>query len=193
MLNIIFAVLLGIGFLFSVFTNNLQNFSDAFAKGGINAVNLMIKLCGGICFWSGILNILEKSGLSLKISKFLSPVTKLIFPEIKKKDTLSAINLNITSNFLGLGNASTPFGIKAMKLLDRDNNHSLVASHSMCKFVLMNTASIQFIPTTLIVLRQSFGASTPPFLLISIWVSSFVSCLAGILLCFIFAKRRRKL
>jgi len=185
MLNFIWAFMILISFICAFFTGNMQNMSDSVSKEAINSVNLIFTIGAGMCFWSGMLKIMEKCKLTDKISKFLSPLINLIFRDVKNKETKNSIVMNITSNILGLGNAATPFGIKAMNLLQKENIKKDRASNSMCRFVLLNTASLQLIPTTLITLRAAKGGITDSKLLFCIWISSLLSCIIGIILCFI--------
>lgn len=180
-----------ISFICAFFTGNIQNLTDAVSKEALNGVNLIITLTSGMCFWSGILKIMEKSKLTDKISILLSPVVNLIFKDVKNKETRNLINMNITSNILGLGNAATPFGIKAMQELDKENNYNYKTSNQMCRFVILNTASIQLLPTTLITLRSAFGGITDNRLIYCIWISSFLSCVFGLLLSIIFERFKK--
>ena len=185
MLNYIWVFMMVVSFICAIFTGNMENLSQAVSKESMNGVNLIITLASGMCFWSGILKIMEKSGLTDKFSLLLSPLINIIFHDIKNKKTKSLINMNITSNILGLGNAATPFGIKAMQALDKENGFKNTSSNSMCRFVLLNTASIQLIPTTLITLRTLKNGICDSRLLYCIWISSFSACIFGIILCFI--------
>ncbi len=191
MLNYIWAFMIIISFICALFTGNMQNLTEAVSREALNGVNLIITLTSGMCFWSGILKIMEKSRLTDKISIILSPVINLIFKDVKKKETKNLINMNITSNILGLGNAATPFGIKAMEALDKENGFNNKASNQMCRFVILNTASIQLIPTTLITLRTAIDGICDNRLFYCIWISSFGSCIFGLLLS-IFLERFKK-
>ena len=191
MLGYIWAFMIIISFICAFFTGNMQNLTDAVSKEALNGVNLIITLTSGMCFWSGILKIMEKSNLTDKISVFLSPVINLIFKDVKNKNTKNLINMNLTSNILGLGNAATPFGIKAMQELDKENGYKNKASNQMCRFVILNTASIQLIPTTLITLRSAFGGICDNRLLFCIWISSFSSCIFGIFLSIVFERFKK--
>lgn len=106
------------------------------------------------------MNIAEKSGLTSFLSNLLSPVFKILFPK-SKKETQNAISMNITANLLGLGNAATPLGIEAMKRLSYENGNSEISSNNMVTFVVLNTAALRILPTTIALLRQEHGASNP--------------------------------
>ena len=191
MLGYIWAFMIIISFICAALTGNMENLTQAVSKEALNGVNLIITLTSGMCFWSGILKIMEKSQLTDKISILLSPIINLIFKDVKDKKTKNLINMNITSNILGLGNAATPFGIKAMQELDKENSFQNKASNQMCRFVILNTASIQLIPTTLLTLRSSFGGICDNRLLYCIWISSFSSCVFGIILSILFERFKK--
>ncbi len=191
MLGYIWAFMIIISFICAALTGNMENLTQAVSKEALNGVNLIITLTSGMCFWSGILKIMEKSLLTDKISMLLSPIINLIFKDVKDKKTKNLINMNITSNILGLGNAATPFGIKAMQELDKENSFQNKASNQMCRFVILNTASIQLIPTTLLTLRSSFGGICDNRLLYCIWISSFSSCVFGIILSILFERFKK--
>ena len=174
-----------LSFVCALATGNMQNLSDAVSKEIQNATELAIILSAGICFWSGIMKIAINSGLCEKFSKLLSPLVNLIFKDVKSKEGREYIIMNITSNILGLGNAATPYGIKAMEKLQKENKNGDRASNAMCRFVVLNTASIQLIPTTLINLRINKGGIFDEKLLYCIWISSFLSCFLALLLCII--------
>ena len=154
--------------------------SAAFS-GAENAVTAVISMAGVFCFWSGLLKISENSGFSEKVSKVISSVLKLVFPKLKKDSkAYSAITMNVVANLMGMGNAATPAGIDAMCELDKINGYSEYASDEMCMFVVLNTASIQLIPTTIMSLRAAAGSENPASVMIPIWISSVISLVAAV-------------
>lgn len=191
MLGYIWAFMIIISFICAALTGNMENLTQSVSKEALNGVNLIITLTSGMCFWSGILKIMEKSKLTDKISILLSPLINLIFKDVNNNKTKNLINMNITSNILGLGNAATPFGIKAMQELDKENSFQNKASNKMCRFVILNTASIQLIPTTLLTLRSAFGGICDNRLLYCIWISSFSSCIFGVILSILFERYKK--
>ena len=167
--------------LFSLFTKNTAGVSEAVLEESFHAVELSIKLLGSLCFWSGMMKIAEKSGLSNALCKVLMPVLVFIFPSLKKeKKALGAISMNLSANLLGLGNAATPFGIAAMKELHRISGFSSAATAEMVCFVVMNTASLQLLPTTVAAIRLEHGVQNPLDILPAVWAVSLCSLLLGI-------------
>ena len=128
------------------------------------------------------MQIAQDSTLSKKLTKFLTPLIRYLFPEIKKNDSChEQISLNIIANILGLGNAATPLGLNAMKSLQEKNKDRNSLSNSMCMLVLLNTASLQLIPTTVIALRSSLNSSNPTSIIFPVWVSTIFAAISGIL------------
>lgn len=143
-----------------------------------SALELCISLCAVYAVWLGILEILEQSGLSSKLAKLISPIIKKLFPHAKE-ETQKDIAINLSANMLGLGNAATPYGIKAMRGLD---DGSGIANSSMIMLMIINACSIQLIPTTTIGLRATAGSTNPSDIILPTLISSFVACGIGILL-----------
>lgn len=136
-----------------------------------------------MCLWGGMMRIAEKGGLTELLSKALSPLMRLLFPKLKPDGpACRAILMNMAANFLGLGNAATPFGLKAMNELEKENPIPGTASNSMVVFVVLNTASIQLIPTTVATLRLQYGSAQPMRILPAVWAASFLTALAAVLM-----------
>lgn len=191
MINVLWASMIIISFISAFFTGNFQKLSNTVIEEAKSTINLLVTLSGNICFWSGIFKIMEKCKVTDKLSLFFAPLINLIFKDVKNKETKNAISMNITANILGMGNAATPFGLKAMGLLDKENNHRKKASNAMCRFVLMNTASLQILPTGIMALRQNYGGETNTNLVVCILISSLCACVFGLILCFVFERLKR--
>ena len=162
MTNYIWAFMIIISVLCSIFTGKTEQLSSALLCGAEKAVQLLIKLFGAVVFWSGIMKIAEKSGLTLKLVHILSPLLSRLFPELDRdSEAFGSICMNVSANLLGIGNAATPFGLKAMIEMQKQNQDKTTATNSMVTFVVMNTASMQLIPTTIGYLRQSYGSKEP--------------------------------
>ena len=147
-----------------------------------NAVTLVIQLTGVMCLWSGLMRIAEASDLTGKLSRLFRPVMTLLFRHLPvDSKAAKAIVMNLTANLLGLGNAATPLGISAMKELEKISPRKGIASNEMAMLVVLNTASLQLIPTTTAALRLSNGSTAPMEILPAVWLASSVSILAGIL------------
>lgn len=157
--------------------------SSAAVLGASEAFELVLKLAGGLCFWSGLMRIAQKAGICDAIAKLLSPLIRLVFPKLSPKGKAARlISMNISANLLGLGNAATPFGVAAMRELSRINSHSTTASDEMVCFAVINSSSIQLLPTTLALLRASYGAQNPLDILPPVIFASVLSLCAGLLL-----------
>jgi len=134
--------------------------------------------------------IAEKSGIIEKVATLLRPITRLLFPRLKKNDpALGAIVMNMAANLLGMGNAATPLGLRAMRLLDEKNGKKTRASNEMCMFVLINTASLQFLPTTLMLLRQNNGSTNPGEIIVPVWIVSVCALFIAVVSAKLFQKR----
>lgn len=183
MLNLIWGIMIIISIISAIITGRMDKLTDAVFNGSKDAITLCISMLGMMCFWSGIMNISDKSGISKGLSNLLYPILRILFPDLKKgSKALDAICLNISANILGLGNAATPLGIAAMKELDKNNNRRSIASNSMVTFVILNTSSLQLIPTMMSILRKEHGSVNPFDILPCIWVTSLITLLIGVIL-----------
>ena len=173
-----------LGVLIGLFTGNGEVISKSIINSADSTVNMIIGLVGLMCFWCGVMKVAEKSGLTNKLAKVLKPILKLIFKEAAKDEkALGAIVMNITANMMGLGNAATPFGIKAMQEMDRLNKEKGVASNDMSLFLVLNAACIQFIPSTVISIRAASGSDNPGAIILPALLASTVAAITGVFLC----------
>ena len=183
MLNYVWSGLVIISIICSVFLGNTEDLSKALVDSGASSIELIITMAGIICLWTGIMKIAVESGLTSVFAKVFSPLLRPLFPNLDKdSDAFKSISMNISANLLGLGNAATPFGLKAMEQLHTLNNKADTASNEMVIFVVMNTASLQLLPTTLASLRQSYGSSAPFEIIVPVWISS-ACALSAALIC----------
>ena len=135
------------------------------------------------------MQIASKTTAMKKITKFLKPIIKILFPKIgKNTDTYEKISMNMVANVLGLGNAATPLGIKAMQTMQEKNNNKKVLTNDMAMFIVLNTASIQLIPTTVIAIRNSLGSNNPTAIIVPVWIATICAAIAGITATKIFIK-----
>lgn len=195
MMNLIWAFLLIVSFVCAVVTGRMPQLSQAVMDGAEQAVQLVIATLGMMCVWTGLMKIAEQGGLTALLAKAFSPVFRRIFPDYEKDSPAAkAICMNLTANFLGLGNAATPLGIAAMKEMQaaRADPSSHTANRSMVMFVVMNTASIQLIPTFLATLRAQYGSTAPFDLLPAIWIASMVSLVVGFVVAKLLQGRSKK-
>lgn len=173
MMNYVFGGLILLSVIIAFIRGDAAAVSNAAISSCGEAVTLCLTLCGIICLWSGIMRAAKTSGLTEKFSKVLSPVLKRLFKGINPKgEAMQYIVLNITANLLGLGNASTPFGIAAMKALEKEEKSGERATDNMILFVVLNTASLQLIPTTAAALRLQHGSAAPMEILPAVWAVS---------------------
>ncbi|MGN0467252.1 MAG: nucleoside recognition domain-containing protein, partial [Acutalibacteraceae bacterium] len=162
MMNYVWPVLILFAFVSSIITGNMAELSSAIIQGGQDAVSLLLRLVAMLCLWGGIMEIAQQAGVTKALSRFMYPVMKLIFPRLKNETyALEAISMNVTANILGLGNAATPLGLEAMRRLQLINPDTSRASDEMVVFVVMNTAAMHIIPTTVATLRGQYGSESP--------------------------------
>jgi len=181
-LNYIWFAMLIIGFVVGIMNGRVSEVTQAVVDSSKSAVEISIGLLGVMCLWTGLMEVAEKSGIIRGIAKAVRPVMKFLFPGIPKEHPAGgAIVMNLVANFLGLGNAATPLGIKAINELQKLNPNKDTATNEMSMFLVLNTACIQFIPATIIALRSAAGSKNPTEIIGTIWVASISACMAGII------------
>ena len=156
-------------------------------EGTTAAVELCLSMAGMLCLWSGVMEVMERSGLAAGLARLLRPLLGRLFPgSARDGETMAAISANVSANLLGLGNAATPLGLEAARRMSRRNPG--IASDDLCMLVVCNTASIQLIPTTVVALRAARGSAAPFDILPAVWLASALSVTAGILACRLLAR-----
>ena len=159
----------------------------AAVEGAQVAVELCVSIAGMLCLWTGVMEIMRRSGLAEGLSRLLRPVLSLLFPQVSgDQGVMDSISANVSANLLGLGNAATPLGIEAVRRMERKSPGT--ASDAMCMLVVCNTASIQLIPTTVASVRAAAGSSSPFDILPAVWLASALSVGVGITACKLFAR-----
>ena len=182
MINYIWGGFILLGVIISIIKGD-NNLTNNLITSGTKGIDIIINLVPLMCLWLGTMKIADSSGLLTIISNKLSKFIRVIFPEIPKGDpAIAYISSNIVMNMLGLGNAATPFGIKAMTRLKELNNNSDVASRSMITFLVINTSSVTIIPTTVISLRIASGSSNPTEIMTACIITTFLSTMIGLLI-----------
>ena len=177
----IWIIMVSTGILFGIAGGRSAQVGAAALEGAQNGVTLGIGLAGALCLWSGLARVMDTSGLADKLARLLQPVLKRLFPRAySDRQARQALCGNLTANLLGLGNAATPLGIAAVKRM-KALNGSNTADNEMCRLVVLNTASLQLIPSTVAALRASLGAAKPFDILPAVWLSSAISVSAGLL------------
>ncbi|HJV33632.1 nucleoside recognition domain-containing protein [Geomonas sp.] len=188
-MNIIWLLLICISIVSAIFTGNLEPFTKAIFDGAKAAVEVSLFLLGIISVWMGITRILEDSGLIYRIAHVFKPVVGRLFPQVPgDHPAISAITLNLLANMFGLGNAATPLGIKAMQELGELNGHSETISFEMMVFMVVNTASIQLVPFSLIGILASFHAKNPAAIVLPVMVATVIHACSALLVLFGFRR-----
>lgn len=192
MLGKTFSIICIISFAAALLTGNMAALGNAVLDGAAKAVNLSLSLLGMMCLWCGVMRVFKAAGLIAKLSRLIAPILKILFPTAcRTGNGLDEISANISANLLGIGNAATPFAIKAMQALARDNPEPGRATDDMITLAVLNTASINLLPTTLLALRRASASSEPAIVLIPVWLSSFACALLAVTLARGLAIRRR--
>lgn len=180
-LGLVIVIMPVISLVYAALSGNMGALSAAALDGASESVKLCINLCGMICFWQAIMEVMRDCGLSDALSSLLRPLLSKLFPSASRdRDTMNSLSTNVSANLLGLGNAATPAGIKAAIGLQKLSG-SLGASNELCLLVILNTASIQLIPTTVASLRAVLGSASPFEILPAVWLTSICSVSAGLL------------
>lgn len=183
MINYIFGIFIIVGVIYSFLTGNSSSINDSLLSSGSVAIEMILKMIPLLCLWLGVMKIAEKSGLLLKVSSFFSKILHPLFPELKKGgEAISYIASNIVMNMLGLGNAATPFGLKAFECMQKDNPNKDTATRSMITFLVVNTASVTIIPTTVISFRILNNSANPTEIVGACLIATILSCLFGIIM-----------
>lgn len=181
MLNILWPIFLIISFIYALFCGRIPEVNNSIFESTKAAVELSITLLGTICLWNGIMEVASKTSIVKHLSKILNPIIKKLFPDIKKEDKVhEEITMNIIANIMGLGNAATPLGLKAMKSMQKNNKDKDKLTNSMAMFIVLNTASIQIIPTTVIAVRNSLDSKNPVAMIIPVWIATICAAIAAI-------------
>ena len=188
----IFTGLLLISTVFGILLGNGSALAAATVQGAQAGITLAISLAGSICLWTGVGKLMEAVGLTERLSKLLRPMLHRIFPGTTTDPALAgALSANICANFLGLGNAATPMGIRAVQRM-KDPQNPQLATDQMCRLIVLNTASIQLIPANVAAVRTALGCGTPFDILPAVWLTSVCSASAGLLAAFILGKLWRR-
>ena len=190
MLNLVWPIFIITSFSFAIFSGNLDKLNDSIFNSTKDAVSLSINLLGTMCLWNGIMKIANNTSVIKKINNFLKPIINKLFPDLNEnEDIKKEISLNMVANILGLGNASTPLGLKAMQSMQKVNKDKEKLSNSMMIFIVLNTASIQIIPTTVIAIRNSLGSNNPTAIVFPVWIATIFAAVAGIIVTKILTRR----
>ena len=187
-MSYIFTGILLVSILFSAITGRGSQLAAAVPSGADAGIKLAISMAGSICLWSGVGKLMERIGLTQVLSRLLHPLLIRLFPGTKTDPLLAGdLSANICANILGMGNAATPMGIRAVRRMV-DPQRPRVATDQMCRLIVLNTASIQLIPVSVAAIRSGLGCATPFDILPAVWVTSLCSASLGLLAAIVFGK-----
>lgn len=173
----IFTGMVVLSILCALMSGGGAGLAAAALQGAQSGITLTISMAGAICLWSGVGRLMTAVGITDKLARLLRPVLRLLFPSTKEDNALAQdLSANICANFLGLGNAATPMGIRAARRLNRDGS----ATDELCRLIVLNTASIQFLPTNVAAVRSALGSAAPFDILPAVWVTSLLSAGLGV-------------
>lgn len=193
MLNSLWAGMILIGIIFAAFTGRMPEITDAALDSSKEAVTLCITMIGVMAFWMGLMEIASKAGMIEKGAKMLKPFVRFLFPEVPEGHKAGEhITTNIIANFLGLGWAATPAGLKAMEELGKLNHGSPVASNAMCNFLILNISSLQLIPVNVIAFRSQYGSVNPTAIVGAGIVATAISTGTAIIFCKIMDRKKTR-
>lgn len=188
-MNAVWLILFSVSIVFAVFTGNLEAFTKSIFEGAKSAVEVSLFLLGIVSVWMGITRILEDSGLIYRIAHLFKPAISRLFGKIPgDHPSISAITLNVLANLFGLGNAATPLGIKAMQELDTLNEDKGTITFEMMIFIVLNTASIQLIPFSVIGILASYNAGNPAAVVLPVLIATVISAITALTILFGFRK-----
>lgn len=190
-MSFVVAGLFLLSLVFGAARGTMDSVSAAALEGASSAVELCLSMVGSLCLWNGVMTVLERSSLGFHLGRVLRVVLRRLFPKGgQDAETLTALSGNVSANLLGLGNAATPMGIRAATKMAEGCGG--VASNELCRLVVLNTASVQLLPTTVAALRSAAGCQTPLDILPAVWLSSLVSVAAGLLAAKLLERRVRE-
>ena len=182
MLNLIWPLFIIFSIIYGILSGNLEQLNNSIFSGAQDALTTTMTLLGSMCLWNGLMSIAESTKFVEVISKIIMPLVKFLFPEIREnKKITQEISMNMVANILGLGNAATPLGLKAIGSMQKENKNKKELSNSMLTLIVINTASIQLIPTTVIAIRSSLGSSNPTAIIVPVWFATIVAAVVGVI------------
>lgn len=190
MVSYIWFFLIVVGIVYSFLTGNISVINESILTNGADALELMLSIFPVIVLWSGIMKIAEEAGMLKKFAKILEPILSKLFPSVPNDNpALGFIASNIAANMMGLGSAATPFGLKAMTELQKINDKKDTASVPMITFLVLNTAGVTIVPTTVLALRIAHGSANPSEIILPGAIATFCSCIGAVTIDYFIRKR----
>ena len=194
MLNLLWPIFIIISIIYAIFSGNIENLNKSIFESTQNVVNFSIVLIGITCLWTGIIEIASNTKIMAVMQKILKPIIKIIFPNLDYNEKANtSIMMNIIANILGLGNAATPLGLKAMEELQKGNKNKDELSDNMMMLIVLNTASLQIIPTTVLSIRSSLGSQNPTIIIFPVWIATACAAVVGVFITKILIKFNRRI
>ena len=188
-MNVLWLIMICVSIVFAIFTGHLEAFTSSIFEGAKAAVEVSLYLLGIVSVWLGITRILEDSGLIYRIAHLFKPLICRLFSNIPgDHPSITAITLNVLANLFGLGNAATPLGIKAMQDLDSLNQNKGTITPEMMMFIVINTASIQLIPFSVIGILANYGNRNPAAVVLPVLIATAISAITALLVLALFRK-----
>jgi len=176
MMSCIWCGIIAFSLLCALVNGTVTETAAAVIDGAQDGISLAVSLAGILCLWSGVCRVMEEAGISARIARLLHPTLRRLLPDCSG-DVLPYVSANVAANLLGLGNAATPLGMEAVRRM----KHGFSASDTMCRFIVLNTASIQLLPTTIAAVRGMAGAAAPFDILPAVWITSAAALTVGLL------------
>ncbi len=187
-MTILWTGMVAVSVLCGLATGRGPEVAAAAMEGAGAAVELCLSIAGMLCLWTGVMEVMRRSGLAAGLSRLLGPVLRRLFPQVAgDREIMDSVSANVSANLLGLGNAATPLGLEAVRRMSRKGPPGM-ASDAMCMLVVCNTASLQLIPTTVGAIRAAAGCPTPFDILPAVWLASALSVGMGIAACKLFSR-----
>ena len=181
MLNILWPIFIILSFIYALISGKVNEVNNGTFESLTDAVELSITFLGTMCLWTGIMEIAKQTSLIDKMTNLLKPLINFLFPDLKRNESAKQeISKNMIANILGLGNAATPLGIKAMKTMQKENTKKDTLTNSMMMFIVINTASIQLIPTNVIAIRTSLNSQNATGIILPVWIATIIAAIVGI-------------
>ena len=192
MINKIWCFFIIISIIFSLVNGNLESLNESIFSSINSTTQLVINMFGSMCFWCGIMAIVSETSLQEKLKKIISPLNKKIFKNLDQKSkAYEHVSINMVTNMLGIGNAATPAGLKAIEEMEKENLNKKELSDEMLMFIVINTASLQIIPTNVIAIRNSLNSENPSKIIVAVVFSSIMTFISIIILTKLYLKSRR--
>ena len=190
MLNILWPIFILLSVIYAMISGKIEDLNTGIFDSLSSAVELSITFLGTISLWTGIMKIAQNSSIIDKLNKILKPLINFLFPDLRKnKVAKDEISMNMIANILGLGNAATPLGIKAMKTMQKENTKKDTLTNSMMMLIVINTASIQLIPTNVIAIRTSLNSQNQTAIILPVWIATIIAAFVGVLFTKILIKK----